>query len=45
MVVARDSLTVLSGGSVIADVNAVFSALSDRSRLVPAGRRGLLLPQ
>jgi hypothetical protein len=43
LVVARDSLTVVPGASVTADFSAVFSALKDRSRLVMAGRRGLLL--
>jgi hypothetical protein len=45
LVVARDSLRVAPGSSVTADFSAVFSALRDRARLRPTGRRGLLVFQ
>jgi hypothetical protein len=45
LVVSRDSITIMPGASVTADRGAVFSVLCDGARLVPVGRRGLLLPR
>jgi hypothetical protein len=44
IVVARDSLIVRAGGALVGDSAVVRSALTFFSRLLPAGRAGLLLP-